>query len=96
MMKATDLREGNDFTSEGVFQERIIYLVTVALATLCPNKNSSNTIRSAPHVRFSGDMRRIRSRILHLMSGRHGFPALDFHHQYIMASPAMMEEMARA
>ena len=59
-----------------------MYLATVAWTTSWPNRASSDTIRGAPQVGFSRDMRRIRLRILDSMGGRPGLPFLDFHLQY--------------
>ena len=61
---------------------RTMYLATVPSTMSWPNRASSDTIRGAPQVRFSRDMRRIRLRILRLMGGRPGLPGLDFHFQY--------------
>jgi len=59
-----------------------MYLATVCSATPWPNRASSDSIRGAPHVGFSRDIRRIRSRISRSIGGRPGLSALDFHFQY--------------
>ena len=59
---------------------RTMYLATVLSATAWLSKRSSDSIRGAPQVMFSRDIRRIRLRISSLIGGRPGLRVLDFQH----------------
>ena len=55
-----------------------MYLVTVPSATSWPKRASSDTIRGAPQVGFSRDVRRIRSRIFAFYGRASGFAGPRF------------------
>ena len=59
---------------EGGFRRRIMYFMTVDLATVTPSLASSPTIRGDPQVGFALDIRRMRSRASFATRGRPGLP----------------------
>ena len=66
---------------DGGFLCRTLYFATVDSATSYPSKASSDLIRGTPHVWFSRDSRRMRSRTSRATPGLPCF-LRDFHRQY--------------